>query len=488
MGTGVGLGVGLGLGSGVGAAFAVHLPTLASSPILVVGKYKAVLAYSGPAITVRHTSNGAEADVTFDGQWVKGTSLVTVTMAGSSGYTVGQQMALSTFLGANLIGRVKTKYDQSGNGNHQTQTTTSNQGYIYIRPDGYADLPGGKFPLPNGYNRNNFTQMLVGRQFIVIYPSGMYYSRYSTTYAALAPNSAYTVQQLSDNVIVNTAPNHSAVPGSTLSVMEINNGATSRTSIDTDTATATGLTSSVLGGGQSEYGDDTGYNETLLALYPASLSSGDTASFRGFSALAFGTHTSHVNTISWYGDSIFFGYNQPEWTAPHRLVADSLTNTRVLNFAASSTLIPSNFQTGILDPNANNILVCNWGSNNLRAGQSAATVFGLIQTACQNAKTKGYTKCVWATVLPASDGLTTEAIETERLALNTMLRGAAFLDALIDGAADAMMGVNGSSLSDPARSSNSMTYYQGDKLHLQAAGYSRLLPLQVAALASVGVT
>ena len=65
-------------------------------------------SYSGSAIRVRRSSDNAEQDI---------------------GFTTGNQLdvlALKTFIGSNS-GFIRTWYDQSGNGNNSTQTTTSNQ-------------------------------------------------------------------------------------------------------------------------------------------------------------------------------------------------------------------------------------------------------------------------------------------------------------------------------------------------------------------------
>ena len=93
---------------------------------------KVVNAYSGPVLEVRAGTTNAEGNLSFNvsGEISLTGSQVTITVAGSSGLTVGQQVTLSDFLNtgaANQSVFAKTWYDQSGNALNVTQTTAVNQ-------------------------------------------------------------------------------------------------------------------------------------------------------------------------------------------------------------------------------------------------------------------------------------------------------------------------------------------------------------------------
>lgn len=86
-------------------------------------------AYKGFALKIRRDdpTTDPEADVAFDANGVvSANSMVTITIAGSSGYSLGAKVLLSTFCTGKDI-YVVTWYDQSGNGNHASQSTVANQ-------------------------------------------------------------------------------------------------------------------------------------------------------------------------------------------------------------------------------------------------------------------------------------------------------------------------------------------------------------------------
>lgn len=86
--------------------------------------------YTGFVALGRASTTSAEGYIAFDGNAVSMNSSVSVTVAGTSGLSVGQVVTLTTFCnsgGANLSVYAKELYDQSGNGNTLTQTNTANQ-------------------------------------------------------------------------------------------------------------------------------------------------------------------------------------------------------------------------------------------------------------------------------------------------------------------------------------------------------------------------
>ncbi len=90
-------------------------------PTYLTGTYSAIWsllhrrqAYTGPCLRVRNKTNNAVGDLAFSGYRVRTTSVVTITAAGTSGYSIGQTMTLATFAGAADVAVVRW-YDQSGN-------------------------------------------------------------------------------------------------------------------------------------------------------------------------------------------------------------------------------------------------------------------------------------------------------------------------------------------------------------------------------------
>lgn len=97
------------------------------NPSAVYSLRKLRTGYNGFAITVRATTTGAEADVAFDVTgWVSTSSTVTVTVSGTSGFSVGQTMAFSSFYGSQTV-TVRRWYDQSVNGFNLNQSNSSRQ-------------------------------------------------------------------------------------------------------------------------------------------------------------------------------------------------------------------------------------------------------------------------------------------------------------------------------------------------------------------------
>jgi hypothetical protein len=79
--------------------------------------------YTGDAIRVRRASDNTEQDIGFDGNGDLDTSALATFCAGTDGF-------------------VKVWYDQSGNANHATQSTTANQPKIYDASTGVIEENG----------------------------------------------------------------------------------------------------------------------------------------------------------------------------------------------------------------------------------------------------------------------------------------------------------------------------------------------------------
>ncbi len=87
-------------------------------------------SFVGPVMQVLNISNNAKASITCDSSGnISSQSIATITVPGSSGYATGQTILFKNFYnGANVS--VETWYDQSGNGNHASQSTIANQPII----------------------------------------------------------------------------------------------------------------------------------------------------------------------------------------------------------------------------------------------------------------------------------------------------------------------------------------------------------------------
>jgi hypothetical protein len=113
-----------------------------ASPSFAYSLRKVKRTYSGFAIKVRRGTDNAEANVAFDNfNIVSTTSNVTITAVGSSGFTLGQTMSYSTFVGAQTI-FVVTWYDQGSNAYHATQTTNTLQPTLVLN----SVSPSNKLP------------------------------------------------------------------------------------------------------------------------------------------------------------------------------------------------------------------------------------------------------------------------------------------------------------------------------------------------------
>jgi hypothetical protein len=83
--------------------------------------------YNGPALKLRETITNVEGTVAFDtNNEVSMSSIITITNQGTSPWIIGTSISLSTFAGSSTV-YVTTWYDQSGNGKHLSNGTSSSQ-------------------------------------------------------------------------------------------------------------------------------------------------------------------------------------------------------------------------------------------------------------------------------------------------------------------------------------------------------------------------
>lgn len=114
---------------GAASAFGLHIPAWLEGTYSAAYSFRRLRqAYAGPLIRVRNGTNNATADVApASGRYsIDADALCTIVVAGTSGYSVGQVMALSAFAGAANVTGTRW-YDQSGNARFLANTITTHE-------------------------------------------------------------------------------------------------------------------------------------------------------------------------------------------------------------------------------------------------------------------------------------------------------------------------------------------------------------------------
>jgi lysophospholipase L1-like esterase len=192
-----------------------------------------------------------------------------------------------------------------------------------------------------------------------------------------------------------------------------------------------------------------------------------------------------------HGDSLTFGYNlttlesvtknYPAQTRDNLAAnwelysrgTSGLTITELINEAA--TVIDPLFQASA----AKNILLFQGGYNDANNNADAATIQNRILTYCQARRAVGWLIVVHP--LPLSNFASQPAnYATTRAAVNTWLKNnwSTFADAYADLTVDPIIGDSGNTAD--------ATYFQGDQVHLTAAGYTRWAIYSTAAVQTIG--
>lgn len=460
---------GLGLTRGSAGTF---LPAVATSTSFAGGLIKLVSAYAGSAIRVRRVSDSVEQDIGFSGQ-----NLDTA--------------AALTFQGASTL-RMVTIYNQDGSANHVTQSVAATQPQLYLggsEPEIITTLVEA-MNLPSGFaiDRRALSFFQVSRQYKT--------ARMSRYLASAADLLLYAYQtavtfQVSGPAVISPLPLLAVVPPVGKSVISVVLSPTSTlVYCDERTATAAACTAgsfvdgTVLGPPPS----DGSLVAQALVIYPAALSTSDAAAVRAALKTICSTRDTATLHVYCWGDSITEGTGATKGYPWPRLMSDRFgSGTVVHNGGIAGTAIVANDPPASASavPGTHRKILFLWkGTNNLvqAGGQSAATILGLIEAAADKARTTlGFDQVICGTVLPRSEVAFTDAFETERIALNTSIRGSTHFNVVCDFASHPIMGVAGASLADAARASNIAALYP-DKIHPSVVGHGYNTDTAVAAV------
>ena len=440
-------------------------------PAYAYGTIKLTAGYSGPAVRVLRPSDSAEQDIGFSGADL-------------------DLAALSAFL-SDEVGRVTVMYDQSGNGNHGTQTNAVYRPYInpavkrgsmvpvsFVSQ--YMDIPSAVTLQRTALTYVDFTESssIYSTSAHVQYGSGSNQVTLFEQIGGLQNNPAFGRTSWK----VHISP----------SVLIMKMSATGTSAAYTDDLVTSAYASNVaMSGGFIGNTDlNAGYRGKfagyMFAGYPRVISDVESAAIQA--AVESRDHVPQANTnrIIFSGDSIcaqgaypdkdqLFGYAK-------KCIDLLSSDCNVYNFSIGGGTLHSNgFTSYTTDvspllsvyPTDNRIIFLAYGTNDLTIlGRSASEIYSDIQTYCSTARADG-AKIILATLLPnGSWDVTRQATRND---LNALIRGnwSTFADGIADFAADPTMG--------PQSAASNIALYP-DGLHVSMEGAAYLAPIAAAAI------
>jgi len=407
-------------------------------------------AYAGPAINVVRASDGANLDIGF-------------VTAGSR--KILDAAALDAFL-AGTTGSVATLYDQSGNGNHATQSTAANRPFI-----GKKTIGGVRTISFMGETGNAVIHSLA-------LPAGVSMERStSSQYAAITPftsqgpNAFWEVGSTSAAELLTYIDAAASVPS-----LQVHNGAVKRgfqartdpsimsvvttlasTSMAQNNVTAAtngGAAAAVTGGQIGNTIRATGYQGRFdlgaLIIYGSTHSAAQQEAIKSRLFRAFNVAPQSDVNLVYDGDSITFGRG----VALGNEIASQTPALIGETFARFNYGIGGQQQASMVTGYPNraaqayqasklNVLKIFAGTNDVKNNVTGANTWASAVSEMQAARTTGFQKILVATMLPRGDF--TGAQEAERQAFNDLVRAnwQTYADGLLDYAADPMMGAAG---------------------------------------------
>lgn len=443
-----------------------------SPPAFAFSTRKLSSTYNGPAIRVIRPSDGATRDIGFIGATL-------------------DTAALDSFRGTELL-RVLTIYDQSGNGSHVTQSSSSIQAQI-----GAVSIGGHRallrivahYPLP--------AALITQKQSLHFFSIQEWNSSQDTSgvvqYGA-SPDQLSIFQQLSDQVQANGANVNLTDRNQTRPILIEMASSAAGVYLGSDFASATGAPvndAAMVGGFLGNTALAGGYSakdyQTVCIGYARRLSDLEAALARQVLRDVFSmSQVAPTKRVIFEGDSITIATNNADRYGYAKMAQRMLPNAvAIYNYALGGSQLSPNVQdryastvgaTLAAYPANSCIVSLAIGTNDLTiGGRTASQIYADIQAYAAQVRSNGG-KIVVHTILP--NAAWNSAQQTTRNNLNTMIRNnwASFADAFADHGADPVMGVQ-------SAASNNALYPDG--LHPSTLGHSYIFSKTVTAINSI---
>ena len=464
-----------------GSGGSVYLPNTATAPAGVYSQTKLISTYSGPAINVIRSTDGASMDIGFVGQVLDTTTATN--FAGSGTLTVSEV------------------YDQTGNGNNLTQPTVSLQPELFmtagsapvilVRQSQYLDIPSTLFA-----NRQNFSSFMAARFPTNLRATPIFDFNNGTTFdfGWFSVFSNFLQEGLTGTSTETMGAARTLTSASPCIAGVVSNASGLTFHRDNFTATAAPVTSEMMSNGGQLMATHLPATDYIYGrcdmfswvFYPAALSTADSTAVK---AALRTLHNTNANTLTAHifiqGDSITEGVGAPNNITIARALTDAIgdSSKMVRCFGKSGDEMEyddytwANLGSAYLEPGASNILVVWLGINDLNLGQTAAQLWANFGTYIGYARAAGWTKIVGVTLLPDGTSGWTAAQETQRQSFNAMVRAnsSGYFDAIWD--TDALTAAG-----QPLYGYTTNTNLSPDHLHPSEKGYLLLAPSLKAAV------
>ena len=456
---------------------------IGASPTGVYGLKKLIAAYSGAALRVVRAADQAEQDVGFLGDHLDTASAL-------------------AFGGKSPL-KVAVLYDQSGHGNHLTQTVAASQPPLYLEGGEPAILFRGKhalnIPKTLTADRADVSMFAVTRDVSSYVTSGCFYMGSAATGKEMDVDlglmgfvNCFGSMPVWDARGRKVEPSDGSTVGTaTTAIVGIVSGPGGVT-VHRDGKTATTgadmpTPKKMTAGGQYGRTPNVPGRQDMLAwvFYPKALTGPEATEVKAVLKKAFPTNswTPSLN-VAFQGDSKTYGVDTPRNLTLPRLVSLELPGAVVRNMGIGGHEIKgdkSRFSIGnnFTEPGAMNVMVLYEGTNDLNNPKPPATaeeIWGYYQTFAAHCRAHGWNRILCCTITPrgiTEKGFTAEK-EAQRRLLNQMIRenkGRIF-DGIVDFGTIAALGSD----------TKPNTAYLPDGLHENEAAYMLEAPLVAAAI------